>query len=544
MANRGFPVFQDYGDGDYEFSEEELAEPDFYVDRYFQNMELDDDMEMGGGLTPFSVSEILEHCIEPTLTDGLKHMGKIIIWCVIFRVITQLSSVPDWLCHITSMLTGSLVAMHFFGTSISYIIGLIFLGYIMLSISTSVRGVASAAFILSYNLVCETWVADSVTWHMIRGPIMIVAMKIISLGFDMDNADAEKEKLEILKQEEEAAKEELEKNEEKNKQNKNNLRNRNKKKRSISEPPSEDKEDKKSELDLSKLPGLFEFSGYCLCPGTIVLGPWVSYQEYLEIYKEPKWNFTWLIKIIFTVIFAFMFLTISTCWNPWLIPNNGWKWWIAYRDAMSFRASHYFVSFMSEASVIAAGFGAHSMGSHILWHYTVTQPHNVEVPRSLVEVVVSWNLPMHKWLKKYVFKQTRSRLGSGAAIMMTYLASTMLHGLTGQIAAVLFSLGAYTWVEHSLRSKLSHIMDASIGARRETEQRKRHKEGTAWVILVNLLFGLLTMFHLAYLGVMFDQSSGEQVTGYSWTHTLSKWRRLDYTSHWVVMILAIVNWLL
>ena len=59
--------------------------------------------------------------------------------------------------------------------------------------------------------------------------------------------------------------------------------------------------------------------------------------------------------------------------------------------------------------------------------------------------------------------------------MMTYLASTMLHGLTGQIAAVLFSLGAYTWVEHSLRSKLSHIMDASIGARRETEQRKRVK---------------------------------------------------------------------
>ena len=76
----------------------------------------------------------------------------------------------------------------------------------------------------------------------------------------------------------------------------------------------------------------------------------------------------------------------STCWNPWLIPNNGWKWWLAYRDAMLFRASHYFVSFMSEASVIAAGFGGHSMGTHVLWHYTVTQPHNVEV-RS---VSVAW----------------------------------------------------------------------------------------------------------------------------------------------------------
>ena len=39
----------------------------------------------------------------------------------------------------------------------------------------------------------------------------------------------------------------------------------------------------------------------------------------------------------------------------------------------------------------------------------------------------------------------------------------------------------------------------------------QHREGSTWVILVNLIFGLLTMFHLAYLGVMFDQSSPEQV---------------------------------
>ena len=177
-----------------------------------------------------------------------------------------------------------------------------------------------------------------------------------------------------------------------------------------------------------------------------------------------------------------------------------------------------------------------------------------------MEGVVSWNLPMHRWLKQYVFKQTKGRLGAGAAVLMTYLASTVLHGLTGQIAAVLFSLGAYTWVEHSLRAKLSNIMDASIGARKDTETRKKvdidnysvkssylyfqHREGSSWVILVNLMFGLLTMFHLAYLGVMFDQSSPEQVTGYSWSHTLTKWSKLDFTSHWLVAIMAVVNWLL
>ena len=46
---------------------------------------------------------------------------------------------------------------------------------------------------------------------------------------------------------------------------------------------------------------------------------------------------------------------------------------------MSFRASHYFVSFMSEASAVAAGFGCHLVAGQSLWHLTVTQPHNIEV---------------------------------------------------------------------------------------------------------------------------------------------------------------------
>merc|ERR1712203_52849 len=101
----------------------------------------------------------------------------------------------------------------------------------------------------------------------------------------------------------------------------------------------------------------------------------------------------------------------------------------------------------------------------------------------------------------------RGRLGAGGAVLATYVASTLLHGLSGQLAAVLLSLGVYTWVEHSLRDKLARILDASIGARKEVEGRRKHREGSSWVILVNLIFGLLTMFHLAYLGVMFDQSS-------------------------------------
>lgn len=65
------------------------------------------------------------------------------------------------------------------------------------------------------------------------------------------------------------------------------------------------------------------------------------------------------------------------------------RWFLAYRDALSFRTSHYFVSYLSEATAITAGIET----------MTVTRPFQIELPRSLVEVVINWNIPMHTWLK-------------------------------------------------------------------------------------------------------------------------------------------------
>jgi len=521
----------------------ELLEPEDYVDQFYHAdssmMDQEDLDGMESGLSPFTVSEILHHCIEPTLTDGVKHTGKIIVWCVIFRLTTQVTATPDWMKHAMSIVSGSLLAAHFFNTGVFFLLGLVTLGYsTLITCHLGVgraRGVAAALACVAYNIGCELWVVDPVTWHQVRGAIMICAMKIISVGFDLDAyvdkaEEKEKEVSEEVSVDEKKNGGKL--RERNNKRNKKDTENKNKENETKSDPE-----------ELNDVPGWFEYAGYCLCPGSVVLGPWVSITEYREIFKSPRWNLTWVIKIVFTVSFAFMFLTISTCWNPWLIPEHSWRWWLAYRDAMSFRASHYFVSFMSEASAVAAGFGCHQVQGQGLWYLTVTQPHNIEVPRSLVEVVVSWNLPMHRWLKLYVFKTARSSLGPGPAILATYVASTLLHGLSGQLAAVLLSLGLYTWVEHSFRQKLAEIMDASLGARRDQTNKYKHREGSAWVILVNMTFGLLAMFHLAYLGVMFDQSEGSQA-GYSWQHTLDKWRKLDFTSHYIVAGMVIVNYLL
>lgn len=46
------------------------------------------------------------------------------------------------------------------------------------------------------------------------------------------------------------------------------------------------------DIDLERIknpPEFLEFWGYVLCPGNVVMGPWASYNEYVLIYQRPKW---------------------------------------------------------------------------------------------------------------------------------------------------------------------------------------------------------------------------------------------------------------
>lgn len=52
--------------------------------------------------------------------------------------------------------------------------------------------------------------------------------------------------------------------------------------------------------------------------------------------------------------------------------------------------------------------------------------------------------------------------------------------------------------------------------------------------MTNMAFSGLSMFHLTYLGLMFD-TSDLQETGYSYSHTIDKWAQLGFASHWVAL---------
>ena len=81
---------------------------------------------------------------------------------------------------------------------------------------------------------------------------------------------------------------------------------------------------------------------------------------------------------------------------------NFFRWLIAYRDALSFRASHYFISYTASALLVLSGFPLSTS--------MIVKPLYIEFPHSLVQVVIYWNIPMHYWLKTCKYKILIQRL--------------------------------------------------------------------------------------------------------------------------------------
>lgn len=411
-------------------------------------------------------------CGEPTLYEGLRFAKDLIIANVCLRLIIQCISMPHNVRHSLSLVLGSFLLYYNIGWALSWIFGLT-IGTYLLIISLSIFTKKSRGFFISFSVIvfllsCEIYLINPKTWQQIRGIQMIVAMKVISVAIELDR-NLYKQMLNPL-----------------------------------------------------------EFGGYILCPANCILGPWISFHSY-DQYLHVKFLTRRWIKLIFVNLFISMvFLVLSNCIVPWYIDDNVTKWLTAYRDAQAFRMSHYFVSSMSIVSMISAGFGlTNDCHSDI----QVTKPLYIELPRSLVQVVIFWNIPMHQWLKNYVFK-TCQPYGQFISILTTYAVSSLLHGFNFQLSAVLLSIGTFSYVEYNFRYKVALALEVCCLANPCVKQcDHKYKKNSFLAVFVNTLFSILTIIHLAYLGVMFEASFSVQESGYSFYHTINKWENLNYFSH-------------
>uniref|UniRef100_A0A3B4AY41 Porcupine O-acyltransferase like n=1 Tax=Periophthalmus magnuspinnatus TaxID=409849 RepID=A0A3B4AY41_9GOBI len=305
---------------------------------------------------------------------------------------------------------------------------------------------------------------------------------------------------------------------------------------------------------VSQMPSLPQFLGYVLFVGSAVFGPWTSFSHYMNavdgkalVSQMPSPAHTSLLK-------SLLCLVVSSCVAPYLFPaiipisggelTDRWvlaltvgrnQWLRAYENAVSFHFSNYFVGHLSEVTSMLAGAGFTQDKEDM----RVVIPLHVELPRSLVLVVTSWNIPMSQWLKTYVFKNAM-RLGTFSAILVTYTASALLHGLSFHLGAVLLSLGFLTYTEHVLRKKLAAILSGCVLSRPCPSGCSHQHKKDFWVVGLNLCFSFLAVLHLTYLGSMFDPGLMEE-EGYAAAHTLQRWSELHWTSHWIVILSWIIS---
>lgn len=149
-------------------------------------------------------------------------------------------------------------------------------------------------------------------------------------------------------------------------------------------------------------------------------------------------------------------------------------------------------------------------------------------------------------IDKDVFRPAK-QFGAFKSVILTFLVSSMLHGMNFNLTMVLLSLGFYTYVEYTLREKLATIFDACIRSRSCSPTCQHSlKSNNPIVIAANTLFGCWAYFHLAYLGVMMDKSHIEEdqsqggLLGFI-SVGLKRWDDLGYASHWAMIIVFIGN---
>uniref|UniRef100_A0A3B4ZLM6 Protein-cysteine N-palmitoyltransferase porcupine-like n=1 Tax=Stegastes partitus TaxID=144197 RepID=A0A3B4ZLM6_9TELE len=345
--------------------------------------------------------QLAESCGLSTVQQGVQQVWRLLLLCLVCRLCFRLG-VASTVKHVVSALAGMYGLFLFFELHVLWMLLLSALCYFILLLCrhSSSRGIFLSA-------------------HTAE---MVVAMKAISLAFDLD--------------------------------------------RGVVGP----------------LPSPAEFLGYALFVGTVVFGPWISFSSYKNAVEGTKLSWLWLYTSSLSLLKSQACLLVSTCMAPYLFPL--------------FIPIH---------------------GNSI--HLRKVRP----------------NSSLKTFLFLNVFKNAM-KLGTFPAILVTYTASALLHGLSFHLGAVLLSLGFITYVEHVLRRKLATTFSACILSRPCASDCSHQHKKEYWVLLLNVVFSVLVIFHLTYLGSMFDPGLDEQEAeeGYAASHTIQRWSELNWASHWVV----------
>ncbi|RNA22401.1 peptidyl-prolyl cis-trans isomerase-like 3 [Brachionus plicatilis] len=256
------------------------------------------------------------------------------------------------------------------------------------------------------------------------------------------------------------------------------------------------------DFESTNIPDLFSYLSYLFSINTSVIGPWISYENFSnQITMKSGASLSKLKNTISYLGYAMITLVCSNCL---LSSIEGYVQNVPflemYFQALSFRQSNYFICYLSQFI-----FNLSQMDDSL-----VIRQIPIELPRSMVNVVTNWNLPMHFWLKKYVFQNLKKKFGIFISLFVTYFVSSAIHGFDPNIILVLFSIGWFAYVEFEFRAKISDKLSSCIGSRECKDKCSHFNKKTRFPVkTMNSYFYLLNIYHLAYLGQIFYFENGQ-----------------------------------
>lgn len=282
---------------------------------------------------------------------------------------------------------------------------------------------------------------------------------------------------------------------------------------------------------------------YLLHPATILSGPvHTGFKGRIPLRKLRIYSCQ-LAAIILCLIysciahwFAMLLLdTFSTFHNISYIGT----FVVLYFEAQSFRFSHYFYCYLTNFCLSICEPKNISM--------QVIDLKGVEWPRSFNSIVACWNIPVHIWLKRYVFfeifKLTEKKI---IAILVTYTISSLLHGFKFHIWATLITTAFLAYSENCIRTRLSDILNLCVRSlpcpKSVTSNRclLGHQEYGCLGRAINSLFTIYTIIMITYLGCIFGGDTDNE----SFTTPLNLWSELEYFGHWLAALQLILSLLL
>ncbi|KMZ10492.1 protein-serine O-palmitoleoyltransferase porcupine [Drosophila simulans] len=444
--------------------------------------------------------ESLQSCVQPSVLQVMQYVAPMLLLCLLCRLLCLLYSQRRRLTslaplHLFHFACGLIILQLTVGYRLLLLLLLAAVGYLLLQLLRLGRRGAQVLAVLTvgsqflYELLIWRRRSD---WPQLRGIQMVVNMKLISLGFDLTAS---------------------------------------------------------GQLQ-ARIPGPFAYLGYIYSPATCALGPWVSFGCYMDCLVPRN---SWLVslrRLLPNVVFCVLAVTVSNCLAPALSDffGDSSHFLVMYWDALSVRSSHYFVGIMAQALLVASDqrLDGATKESDMLGPL-ISQPWRIEWPRSISSLVRSWNIPMHEWLKRYIYAPCKPTASSSRgrtllAVLCTYLVSSLLHGMDLRIYLVLISLALLAEGEALLRRQLASLLNACVTANlcpgkercrySHCPSKRRFNCLSYWLVrLTNLAFTALAIFHLAYLGVVLlgdGLEGGEDGDSFLW-----HWQQAGYLSHYI-----------